>query len=397
MSSYLFQVSSRLYRAVLIVGISAFGCLNLTAGENNYSRTLTSTAWIITSNAEEETSNGTGVLVDAERRLVLTNAHVVGDSRSAVVFFPEVINDQPRVKRKYYLDKVLDLAKLGKIVAVDRKRDLALIQLPELPERAKAIEFAQSSPVPGSSVEMIGNPGGTDVLWAYTSGTVRLVYEKKFKSDHGTHEFKVVETQTPIKPGDSGGPVVNSEGKLVAIAQSFSPQMNLVSYCVDISEIESFIKSPWKPAPLATRIVLENAELEFETHSTGHYEVKRERAGEGFQSVFVSKDTEYYRRADLRRIWSLVSVTKEAPDNDLMMRLMRQSSATKIGSWAIEKNATGDHMVIYVAKVDATAPDEAVSSTIDYVGRIAGAMNNELNPQPTGNSASETLAAWLAK
>jgi hypothetical protein len=54
-------------------------------------------------------------------------------------------------------------------------------------------------------------------------------------------------------------------------------------------------------------------------------------------------------------------------------------------------------MVIYVAKVDATAPDEAVSSTIDYVGRIAGAMNNELNPQPTGNSASETLAAWLAK
>ena len=137
--------------------------------------------------------------------------------------------------------------------------------------------------------------------------------------------------------------------------------------------------------------------MEFETHSTGHYEVKRKRAGEGFQSVFVSKDTEYYRRADLRRIWSLVSVTKEAPDNDLMMRLMRQSSATKIGSWAIEKNAAGDHMVIYVAKVDATAPDEAVSSTIDYVGRIAGAMNNELNPQPTGKSASETLAAWLAK
>ena len=54
MSSYLFQTSSRLYRAVLIVGISAFGCLNLIAGENNYSRTLTSTAWIITSNAEEE-------------------------------------------------------------------------------------------------------------------------------------------------------------------------------------------------------------------------------------------------------------------------------------------------------------------------------------------------------
>lgn len=366
------------------------------ADETNYAKTLGSTAWIITSSAEEETSTGTGVYVDADKRLVLTNAHVVGDSRSAVVFFPELENGQPKVERKHYLDNVLKLAQPGKVVAVDRKRDLALIELPKVPERAKAIELAETSITPGSAVDMIGNPGGSSVLWAYTSGTVRLVYDKKFKSDHGEHEFKVVETQSPIKPGDSGGPVVNAQGKLVAIAQSFSPQMNLVSYCVDITEIKAFLASPWKPAPLATKLVLDNAEIEHVLHSTGHYQVDRKLSSGQTQSVFVAKDTEYYKRADVRRIWSLVSSKKEAPSTELMMRLMRQSSATKIGSWAVEKNSSGEFMVIYVAKLDATAPDEALEGTIDYVARIASAMHKELNPEEK-KSSSDTLAAWLAE
>ncbi len=102
----------------------------------NYSKTLPSTAWIITSDADDETSTGTGVYIDAEKRLVLTNAHVVGDSRTAVVFFPDVNNGAPAVKRKHYLDKVVKLAQPGKVVAIDRRRDLALIQLPKTPENA---------------------------------------------------------------------------------------------------------------------------------------------------------------------------------------------------------------------------------------------------------------------
>ena len=383
-------------RAILALCALPLVCGTVLADADNYKRTLPSTAWIITSNAEDETSTGTGVFVDAEKRLVLTNAHVVGDSRSAVVFFPELSDGQPEVTRKHYLDNVLKLAQPGKVVAVDRKRDLALIELPKVPERAKAIELAETSVAPGSSVDLIGNPGGSDVLWVYTGGTVRSVYNKKFKSDHGDHDFKVVETQSPIKPGDSGGPVVDGEGKLVAIAQSFSPQMNLVSYCVDVTEIKAFLGSPWKPAPLATKIVLDNAEIEHKIHSTGHYQIEKGLAGGKTQTVFVAKDTEYFQRADVRKIWSLVLVSKEQPKAELMMRLMRQSSATKIGAWAVEKNSAGEFMVIYVAKLDATAPDEAVQGTIDYIARIASAMSTELSPKKDEKTASETLASWLA-
>ncbi len=78
------------------------------------------------------------------------------------------------------------------------------------------------------------------------------------------------------------------------------------------------------------------------------------------------------------------------------MRLLRQSSATKIGSWAIEKNSAGEHMVIFVAKLDATAPDEALKGSIEYVARIAGAMSKELIPKKDEQTAEATLASWLA-
>jgi len=366
------------------------------ADSENYSRTVNSTVWIITSDADNETSTGTGVLIDAEKRIVLTNAHVVGDCRTAVVFFPNEKNGEIEVKRQYYLDNVTKLAQPGKIVAVDRRRDLALIELPKIPEGVKAIELAESAAKPGSSIDIIGNPGGSDVLWVYTSGTVRSVYDKKFKSNHGEHDFHVVEVQSPIKPGDSGGPVVNSEGKLVGIAQSFSPDNVLVSYCVDVSEIRALLKSSWKPAPVASKKLLEDSEIVHTTSAAGHYQIEQKLSGDKTQTVFVVKETEYFQRADVRKIWSLVSVSKEAPSTDLMMRLLRQSSVTKIGSWAVEKNSTGEFMIIYVSKLDATAPDEALKGTIDYVARIANAMSIELNPKKTEKSATETLASWLA-
>lgn len=366
------------------------------ADAENYTRTLPSTVWVITSDAEDQTSTGTGVFVDAEKRLIVTNAHVVGDSRNAVVFFPDIKNGQPVVKRKHYLSNILKLGTQGKVVSVDRKRDLALIELPKIPDGASPITLADSSTTPGRKVDLVGNPGGSDVLWVYTSGTVRAVYDKKFKSDHGDHDFKAVETQSPIKRGDSGGPVVNDEGELVAIAQSFSPSGNSVSFCVDISEIKSMIQGAWKPAPLPTKVVLDSADLQYTNHASGHYEIDYEISTGKTQSVFVAKDTEYYRRADVRKIWSLISTSKEAPTADVMMRLLRQSSATKIGSWAIEKSGTDEYLILFVAKVDATAPDEAFSATVQYVGRIAGAMQKELNPKAEDKSASETLAAWLA-
>ena len=119
---------------------------------------------------------------------------------------------------------------------VDKKRDLAIVELNTIPEDTPAIEIAETSIGPGEMVHSIGNPTAGGVLWTYTSGAVRSVYRKQFHTQAGEHEMRVVETQSPINPGDSGGPVVNTEGKLVAISQSLDPNARLMSYCVDVTE-----------------------------------------------------------------------------------------------------------------------------------------------------------------
>jgi len=290
----------------------------------NYRRALDSTTWVLSKNSEG-TSSGTGVLVDAEKKLVITNAHVVGDSRSAVIFFRDLKNDRPVVEKSHYLTNVRKLGVRGRVVAVDRKRDLALVELEKLPESAKAVELAAESTSPGESIDSIGNPGASDALWVYTSGKVRSVYTKRFRTGAGEHEFKVVETQSPLNSGDSGGPVVDSEGKLVGVVQAVSKKGSLISYCVDITEVKEFLASDWKPAPLPIADVLSKTDLDHEKHESGHYKVTVDAEDDGKQDVFVTKETEYYGRADVRKVWSLAA-TIEAKDLTAAAKRVRPST-----------------------------------------------------------------------
>ena len=51
-------------------------------------------------------------------------------------------------------------------------------------------------------------------------------------------ESMVVETTSPLNPGDSGGPVVNDRGELVAVTEGgSSAAMNTISILIDVSEV----------------------------------------------------------------------------------------------------------------------------------------------------------------
>lgn len=366
------------------------------ADVDTYKEALKSTTWVLSKNSDG-TSSGTGVLVDDKQKLVVTNFHVVGDSRSAVIFFPDVENDQPNVSRQHYLDNVRKLGIRGRVIATDRKRDLALVQIERIPEGCKAIELAETSIGPGEAVESVGNPGSTDALWVYTSGTVRSIYQKQFRTGAGEHNFKVVETQAPINSGDSGGPVLNSEGKLVAIAQAIAPNARLVSYCVDITEVKAFLASPWKLAPLPIKEVLDRTELKYSQHQTGHYEVQFEQDDKSKQSVFITKEVEYYERADVRKIWSLAKAQKEPLTQETLLKLLQQSARTKLGAWTVEQTPDGEYMVIYCIKIDATATPDTVKSAMEYVSKLTVVMKKELQPKAKAESASDTLEEWLKK
>jgi S1-C subfamily serine protease len=216
-------------------------------GAKVYQQVLKSIVWIQSPRERGQLATGTGSLVDAKLRLVLTNYHVVGNADRVEVIFPQYQRDKLIAERDYYIENLRRLGIRGRVVARDRTRDLALIQLQEIPKGAVTIPIAEASPMPGQSVHSVGNPGKSGALWVYTPGKVRQVYFKRWKAkigdDTANFEAEVVETDSATNPGDSGGPLVNDQGELVGVTQGGAIGASLLSTFIDVSEVRRFLNS----------------------------------------------------------------------------------------------------------------------------------------------------------
>jgi len=158
---------------------------------------------------------GTGSVIDANERLILTNFHVVANSAELVVFFPIYENGKPVAERERYMNILKERTKSpeelirAEVLATDTQRDLALIRVAKLPPGTEALPLAKGLVNIGQTVHSVGNPGASGALWVYTQGAVRSVYRKKWKAGGEglllTLEAEVVETQVSYQPGDSGG------------------------------------------------------------------------------------------------------------------------------------------------------------------------------------------------
>jgi hypothetical protein len=209
-----------------------------------YQRALAASGWVVVL-GKERTSSGTCWLADRERRLAVTCRHVVGTAREVLIYFPRHDKDgELIVEASHYLNKVP--AVRGRVVASDRRRDLALIQLQSLPAGVQALPLAPRSSRPGEDVHSVGNSGLTGriaegSLWWYTRGNVRQVHTKKLRLARGVRVVRMVETQAPVNEGDSGGPVVNDRGELVGVTDSYTAGRRLVSQNIDVREVKDFV------------------------------------------------------------------------------------------------------------------------------------------------------------
>jgi tetratricopeptide (TPR) repeat protein len=205
-----------------------------------YRRTLHSTAWVINPGAKV---SGTAWVVDRAQRLLVTNQHVVDNEDRVVLVFPAYRNGQVISERSYYTGHLRSVA--GRVVDAAVKRDLAVIQVDSLPEGIEELPLAAASPDPGESIYSIGNPGASEALWVFTSGRVRSVYHRHWATDMGKaviwRDARVVESSSPTNPGDSGGPVVNGRGELVAVTEGDSRTGRLVSWSIDVSVVRQFL------------------------------------------------------------------------------------------------------------------------------------------------------------
>ena len=214
-------------------------------GAKVYKQAVPSVVWVH-STRDRGMATGSGTLVDKEKRLVLTNYHVVGDNPTAKVFFPVFRDGKPIAERDYYLDRRNRLGIPGKVIALDKKADIALIRIEAVAKDVEAVPLAADSPDTGANTHTIGNAGASGSLFGYVKGTVRQVYRKKWAAELEPRkvinfEAKVVETDSPTNPGDSGGPLLNEKGELIGVTQGGAIKAQLVSTFIDVSEVKKLL------------------------------------------------------------------------------------------------------------------------------------------------------------
>ena len=136
------------------------------------------------------TGVGSGVVYD-ESGLVLTVAHVVGESRSVEV----------RLADGTTVD--------GEVVGTHPETDVAVVRI--APEHVDVVaELATDADlVVGQLAVAVGSPFGLDQT--VTSGIVSAV-------DRVVNDVTMVQTDAAINPGNSGGPLVDAAGRVIGLS-----------------------------------------------------------------------------------------------------------------------------------------------------------------------------------
>lgn len=155
----------------------------------------------------EATASGSGIII-SEDGYIVTNNHVVDSSSSNSSYSYYNLSDATSVKVKLYgSDELYD----AKIVGKDSQTDLAVLKIDK--NGLTAAEFADSDKATvGEFAMAVGSPLGLDTT--VTTGIISAV-NREVESDGTT--YVCIQTDAAINSGNSGGALVNADGKVIGI------------------------------------------------------------------------------------------------------------------------------------------------------------------------------------
>jgi hypothetical protein len=181
--------------------------------------------------------SGTGFVVHSSG-LVLTCRHVVQDAEKIEVFFGE---------RRC----------VATIQGMDALHDLALLRLDQ-PGPYPALPLASAGAARlGEEVRAFGFP-----LTA-TLGTSLKVTRGSVSGIETEEDERILQIDTPVNPGNSGGPLVNEHGLVVGVVTSRFTEATVFGFSVPVDTAAPLLVpfAPDVPAPMAAASALEGPEL----------------------------------------------------------------------------------------------------------------------------------------
>jgi serine protease Do len=161
---------------------------------------------------QQHTSLGSGVIIDGERGLILTNAHVIQRSGTIRV----VLQDE----REYE----------ARVVGADPDSDLAVLKI-EPREKLPSIAMGNSDDLMiGETVIAIGNPFGFS--HTVTTGVISALNRSIRTDERVFQDF--IQIDASINPGNSGGPLLNINGELIGINTAIYAKAQGIGFAIPI-------------------------------------------------------------------------------------------------------------------------------------------------------------------
>lgn len=150
-------------------------------------------------------AEGSGIIISSDG-YILTNNHIINSSDSSLYY---EVSEATKVYVYLYNDETPYEAE---IIGTDEKTDLAVIKINK--NDLTAAELGDSNSVKiGEFAMAIGNPLGMES--SVTSGIISAVNRTVDGDDGNT--YTLIQTDAAINSGNSGGALVNSEGKVIGI------------------------------------------------------------------------------------------------------------------------------------------------------------------------------------
>ncbi len=177
----------------------------------------------------EDGGLGSGFLI-SDDGLVLTNWHVTKGFKKVSVAFMTLT---AQLKKSDLIH--------AKVIKQDEVSDLALLKLESTPKDIQPLKINSSGVIEvGQDVHAIGHPKGE--YWSYTNGIVSGL-RPNYIWNKNHHAKLIIQTQTPINTGNSGGPLFNDDGVIVGVNSFIYPDAEGINYAVSSEDINDFLNS----------------------------------------------------------------------------------------------------------------------------------------------------------
>ena len=186
---------------------------------------------------------GSGILVSQEGHII-TNYHVIANEDNTY-FEPSIVigfctasrYDPEKSSPKFVAD----------VISFSKEKDLALLKISDNLIKDK-IPVTIASTYEDAEIAMpahaIGNPNFE--MCTYTDGKISQIrenYEWDYSLTYQGLNAEVIQTNTEIDGGNSGGPLFNDDGKLIGI-NTFGTDDTDINFAISFNEIRDFLSNP---------------------------------------------------------------------------------------------------------------------------------------------------------